>query len=440
MTNKAQSALAGGFFIAAIYAGIFTTQSLPGAILTATPFLAVGEGIRRKSKASYPGALSDLLETVGEAVTEVSSATGKGAIAQIKPKKIIAQSLKRAGLDEQLVNRLVERGQLSTAWFSKLSKSSAMICGTSGSGKTYLLNYLLAQYLEENEGTDDLYILDQDYGRAHDGSAPNTWFDLPLGKVVFNDPQKILQVLRDINDFVDNAKGTGHPPKLVIFDEFSRTVTSYKYEDKEKEEIIQIVTNIVDRGKKVNVRVVLGAQTLAVGKSGLPTDLLNRLVVLLLHSSAQVERNYRNIDVEESQKSEVIEQMKRLPQVLENPLAVEVINSELRPCAVYQDGILSTGAIPKIDISNIEVTAPGDELTPEDELNRDWDSKQFSKMVGLLVSEAIATKKRPDQLLVKGWDLFGGNSSDRKNDNPYYVAFRSRLQHEVKSILSKQAA
>ncbi|MEO0867332.1 MAG: hypothetical protein AAFY17_02565, partial [Cyanobacteria bacterium J06642_11] len=107
--------------------------------------------------------------------------------------QVVTGALKQLPLGKTLAKRVEQKANLSTDWMPEFARRSSVIVGESDDGKTHTLLWRLKAFIEAHpEG--EIYIGDIDYGSSHD-KRPNTWFDLPLGSVVYTDPSEILETL-----------------------------------------------------------------------------------------------------------------------------------------------------------------------------------------------------------------------------------------------------
>jgi len=253
-------------------------------------------------------------------------------------------------------------------WFAEWGKRSGIVCGESQDGKSFLLvNVVLTSFLKENGKSSKVYICDPDYGSAHEGQDPNTWLDLPVGKVVYIDVNDIYKCVLRVSKIVDErATETSitvqnkqpkpvFEPVLLIVDE--EPMVAARLTDEQLSKFVDALTNILNRGIKQNVTFKMGSQTLAVGAKGkggtrLQMDILRKVEMVLLWRAAQSAENYKNLDIRPDVLKGVMDELLPLPKIL----------GSKRLCVTYLDKQLQIAGIPTVKAVQIE-----DDLKPDQE-------------------------------------------------------------------------
>ena len=294
---------------------------------------------------------------------------------------IISHALKQLPMGEAFQQRFLDRQGVNTDWFEGFEKRSAIVVGESRDGKTHLLKWRLQRFIEANPDGHEYYIGDIDYGRAHEGDEPNTWFNSPVGQAVFTTADdiatKVNAIAQDIRDGNDAAV-----PTLIILDELVDTMADM--DKAQLEQFMQDVRTIKNRGIKAgNITFIMGLHSTAVGETGIPQWLLRGVETIWLYRAGQEESNFNHLkgkDIEECPK-----QLARLPKVFNN----------LRPCIIYSDKKLSVKALPQLNFSNIEVSFLSDKLSPIQEWERDHWTPEKQRTVIEVMRRRVAEGKQP---------------------------------------------
>ncbi|MDX2213751.1 MAG: hypothetical protein SFY66_10745 [Oculatellaceae cyanobacterium bins.114] len=389
----------------------------------------VGEALRSRRKLEYVdvfrGSSQYLQEAIGD-LNEVALPASQ-AIAQGKQRLVIS-ALKQMPMGEKLADQFIAKQGLETDWFKGFEKRSAIVCGESKDGKTHLLLWRVQRFLQQHPDA-EIYIADPDYGSSHEGADPNTWFNLPVGKVVFIEMTDIEAVIHMVAGEVATRarktadaikQGRSKPqfkPILLLVDEWISFKDSL--EEKALEEIIKSLRNICNRGiKQGNVTFLLGLHDLSVGSSGIPRALLKLLEVLLLYRASQSKRNYDNLDT--NQVDEVIRQMGNVPKVVK----------DLRPCVVFTDKALSVKALPALHIEQVEFVDEADEAVtdPDQEwFNQLWTSELEAKILKRMLERVSEGKQAI--AITEFWVTVAGQSrKEMKATNQKYLLFKSKIE------------
>lgn len=238
-------------------------------------------------------------------------------------------------MEQQTLQDAIQDGvELSVDWFRQWERRSGIVCGESGDGKTKLLLYVLAQFLnrvsEEFDGKGKVYICDPDYGSSHGDEPPNTWYNLPLDKVIFIKPESIYAAVELVSKEVDRradetaiavSKGQSKPqfePILLIVDEAPNINSAlHRLSSDKADNFVGFLSNILRRGLKQGVTFKIGTQTLAVGTGkgglGIPQDILRQVEVVMLYRASQVKENYKNLGIRDGLTDVAVDQISSLP-------------------------------------------------------------------------------------------------------------------------------
>jgi hypothetical protein len=297
---------------------------------------------------------------------------------------IPASMLAQPSLDEAIARDM--EASLDTTWFERFLKRSGIVCGESGDGKSFLLNYALLLFMQ-NSPNGEILIGDMDYGSSHEGAEPNTWQGLTPNQHILISADKIKAAIARVSTIVDKraevtaeftyrkAKGKdtsdldmNNHPLLLIVDEFPALMATIT-EAAEKEAIVVQVANILRRGLKQNVRFLLGTQSLAVKDIAIQGSIIRQLETVILWRAAGIKENYSNLGLSPGEIEKIITEIKAVPRKV----------GSKRPCVTLLEKNLSIKAVPEIQMNSGQVAydAPnGDrvEFTPEntDAQLRSW--------------------------------------------------------------------
>lgn len=386
-----------------------------------------GEALRKSKSLTYDQVVKGSFDWGQDAIGEMGAiASPATRYMETQKNQIVISALKQLPMGDRLAESFIAAQGLTTDWFQGFEKRSAVICGESKDGKSFLLNWRVQRFLETHPDGEVL-IGDIDYGSSHEGTEPNTWGGLPVGNVVLIEPAEITNAIFYVSDTVDQrakstaqAVKTGAPrpkykPILLAIDEWC----SYwdTLDEDQQEHIIKALRNICDRGiKQGEVVFVLGLHDLSVGMTGLPRALLRKMEVVLLFRASQSPRNYDNIDPQPRQVQEVINRIGALPKTVRG----------LRPCVTYSDKQLTVKAIPQLELSPVEYVALDAPIDPDQQwLDEIWTS-ELENLLAARMAERVSVGKHP---VVYGFwtDVAGQPKKEQVGGNPRYQMFKARL-------------
>jgi hypothetical protein len=280
-----------------------------------------------------------------------------------------------------------------------------LILGDTGDGKTQLLNYLAASFLQAHP-QGKLQIGDLDYGSSHGDAPPNTWMGLPVDRVVMIEPADILAAIIDAGEEVQRrsratkkAIAAGEPaPKfeaqLLLIDEWVSFLSDCTKE--QREPLAKALNDIVIRGKKQRVYAFLACHDASVKSLGIDQAKLSRWNVLALWKWTNQAKatDVTNLPQGFADAQQTLKGMPR--QVGETFSAI-----------AYVDNAWSVVGVPFIDPSMID-------LSPTDEALR----AQFSGLLADYPGNAPMSYS-------KAWEWLGRRSDQRINSNPEYRVFKT---------------
>jgi hypothetical protein len=289
---------------------------------------------------------------------------------------------------------------LESEWFPEFTRRSKIICGDTGSGKTTLQLYDVANFLNKHpEG--HLTICDLDYGSSHEGSEPNYWFHLPQDRYIRKTYEATRDAIFEEFDILEKraelsseGKGENWQWRMLAIDEAISVFRRAKQvaelaergteEKKEFTRLSHAIGELLYRGLKQRIKVSFGCQALEVGETGLSLAQQRQVNVILLGANALDSDSLGRVGVEnkDAMKSK-LRQTRRIP--------------GCQYAAVVRDrGEVAVRVVPKIDPSAITIDVLQDQV---DELERWWASvfteevKQW--MLGLAGQHVSGVIKSP---------------------------------------------
>lgn len=152
------------------------------------------------------------------------------------------------------------------------------VAGNSGSGKTTVMQYVISLWLQENP-SGNLVILDCNIGKPDSKGKPNNWCGLAknYGKASLTAiAQAMDEVYAELNKRLETCRqAVQHDidylefsPYLVVIDEFNSLQSELKTEL--KYDIVSKVQLLLQQGRALNMKVLLGLQSFDKETSNLP--------------------------------------------------------------------------------------------------------------------------------------------------------------------------
>jgi hypothetical protein len=401
--------------------GLLAINPSPFRVVSGAILCVCADAHRIRQKLSYGDVFSGIRGAIDMA--------GESAGAELAPmgnelgrKKVQIQTavFSQLPLAAEIAKRMEQAQTLKTNGLELFAKAkSGLILGDTGDGKTQLMNYLAAAFLQEHP-QGKLQIGDLDYGSSHGDTPPNTWMGLPVGNVVMIEEQDIFDSIIDAGEEVQRrskstkkAIAAGDPapkfePQLLLVDEW---ISFYASCTKPQQEALQKALNdVVVRGKKQQVYCFLSCHDASVGSLGIAQDKLSRWNVLALWKWVNQAKatDVTNLPKGFGPMQESIQSMPR--QVGESFSAV-----------AYVDNAWQVVGVPFIDTSRIE-------LLPQDDILK----REFEQRLADYPPDASLS-------LRKVWEWLGESSSQRVTTNPRYVALQQVVENlrEAKESLPK---
>ncbi|WP_437629398.1 hypothetical protein [Clostridium paraputrificum] len=138
---------------------------------------------------------------------------------------------------------------------STKTNSHILLCGMSGSGKSFMTNILFARLCLENGSEGQVYFADfkQDDQFSHLRNCPRYY---PYDKSI-----EALNIVYEILHNRQSGKDESRHPITLIWDEYMANILSIQNTDKKKaDEIMRKVSEILMLGRSLGVRLVVSCQ------------------------------------------------------------------------------------------------------------------------------------------------------------------------------------
>ncbi|WP_300382438.1 FtsK/SpoIIIE domain-containing protein [Clostridium sp.] len=138
---------------------------------------------------------------------------------------------------------------------STKTNSHALVCGMSGSGKSFLINILFARLCLENGSEGQVYFADfkQDDQFLHLKNCPRYY---PYDKSI-----EALNTVYEILNNRQSGKDESRYSITLIWDEYMANILSIQNTDKKKaDEIMRKVSEILMLGRSLGVRLIISCQ------------------------------------------------------------------------------------------------------------------------------------------------------------------------------------
>ncbi|MBE9160671.1 hypothetical protein IQ265_28180 [Nodosilinea sp. LEGE 06152] len=395
--------------VGTIGAGLVAINPTPFRVLAGAGLCVAADAHRIRQKLTYgeifntfKGALNLAGESAGAELAPVGNALGR------QRTQIQTAVFSQLPLAAEIAKRMEQTQALKTNGMELFAKAkSGLILGDTGDGKTQLLNYLAAAFLQVNP-QGKLQIGDLDYGSSHGDAPPNTWMGLPVSNVVMIEHHDILASIIDAGEEVQRrsaatkkAIAAGEPaPKfeaqLLLIDEW---VSFLSEVDKDhREPLAKALNDIVIRGKKQNVFAFLACHDASVKSLGIDQAKLSRWNVLALWKWVNQAKSTDVTNLPQGF-ADAQAKLKGMPRQV----------GETFSAIAYVDSAWSVVGVPYIDTSLMQ-------LLPQDELL----IQQFSELLATYPEDAPLSYN-------KAWEWLGKPSGQRTDKNPEYRAFKKVL-------------
>lgn len=386
--------------------GMVTISPSPLRMALGAGFCVMADAHRIRQKLTYAevvngitGAVNMAGESASQELAPVGNELGK------KRMQIQTAVFSQLPLAAEVARRMEQAQTLKTNGLSSFAAAkSGLILGDTGDGKTQLMNWLSAAFLQEHPNG-KLQIGDLDYGSSHGDAPPNTWLGLPVGNVVMIEHQDIFDAIIDAGEEVRRrstatkravAAGETAPtfaPQLMLIDEWISFLAECRPE--QVEPLKTALNDIVIRGKKQGVYAFLACHDASVKSLGIDQAKLSRWNVLALWKWTNQAKPTDTNNLPQGF-AEYQDKIKAMPRQVGNTFSA----------IAYIDNAWELVGIPYIDTKTIE-------LLPQDEILK----QQFTAALASYPLDA-------PQSYSKGWEWLGKPSMLRVNNNPEYRAFK----------------
>lgn len=199
-------------------------------------------------------------------------------------------------IPKQVVNQQVkiteEKTGLDLSWLdSDFIRSSKIVVGKRGSGKSVYLHYEASRFLLENQHDSELYIFDPHFDdtKPKEFWLKNISISILIEKFVTKKAQEIYKrilVLKDeLNKRIDNNLRPPNVPKVkIILDEEENLKTRLK--DEEFENVLEFFDLIQNEGRKYGFEITIGMHSLKKQNTGIDSAALGQMNWLLFEKAA----------------------------------------------------------------------------------------------------------------------------------------------------------
>lgn len=286
---------------------------------------------------------------------------------------------------------------------SDFIRASKMIFAPKGSGKSRYLSYEVVRFLQENPDA-ELRIGDIHFDEEESEWLPGVPTKILLEKFVCKKPAEVLNLFRRARKVLRNRidKSLRNEPffKLVCdeFDGFMRRI-----EEKEREEVAEIIQEIEDEGRKYKVRVVIVAHSFKKEQTGIDATAIAQMDILALGKALADPTAKFPADFD---KKVLLEWL--------SDVANSLQKHQGRPCVVRKLGEdPRVEVIPWIDMKNYTVNVNGEIGTqphisapPSDD---NEDSGADDDPIDLLRQWLNQNQGASDQALAQQWEQLTGN-------------------------------
>lgn len=386
--------------------GMVTISPSPFRMALGAGFCVMADAHRIRQKLTYAevvngmtGAVNLAGESASQELAPVGNELGK------RRTQIQTAVFSQLPLAAEVARRMEQAQTLKTNGLATFAAAkSGLILGDTGDGKTQVMNWLAAAFLQEHP-QGKLQIGDLDYGSSHGDAPPNTWLGLPVGNVVMIEHQDIFDAIIDAGEEVrrrstatKRAVAAGEPgpkfePQLMLIDEWISFLAECRPE--QREPLATALNDIVIRGKKQGVYAFLACHDASVKSLGIDQAKLSRWNVLALWKWVSQAKPTDTNNLPQGF-GEYQDKIKAMPRQVGNTFSA----------IAYIDNAWQLVGIPHIDTKTIE-------LLPQDEILK----QQFTAALSGYPLDA-------PQSYSKAWEWLGKPSMLRVNNNPEYRAFK----------------
>lgn len=388
--------------------------------------------------------LGDDISSVGKLVSNNAACgiefVSVGGAKFLFGKQSVARNIVVNALPVQLVDRLSE-AVTQKDWFAQFlaERRHYLICGSTGDGKSMLLNAIIIEFLKrasgntnaDGTGKDRLSICDINYGKRDDKGNLNTWMDLDRAFIsattdeLMATVRSVVDELRirrqsDIDSATAKSKGDTKEHErleaiaskrgniLLVIEEHMSTRRSLLGVDKEiLKEFDNALNEILLYGRGYGVKVLIVLQYLNATDNGINLGERDQMCIILLKSMAV--------------------QAKQVEKISDNPQELVLQFSEALKKFKYLALVQFGGSTPKIRkipdlswVSGVSLQSPSDPVS-------DWWAQIWTESNQQWIIDTLESGKSP-------------TSSDQKIRAEFKTRFKVELSNNDARYLKLKAA
>jgi len=173
---------------------------------------------------------------------------------------------------------------INLEWLKKASVQSCFISGKKGSGKSFLMRYLLLAYIEQMGENDHFYIIDphcdedEPWIQGVDETKLVAQGKISDGMTAMRSVRALHDLLRSRITHKETYKKT-HSRVRVFFDE----IDSFSDPD-EQQQISDFIRAVENQGRKYGFTIVVGAHSVKKGEMNIDSSVVNSMLQILFPS------------------------------------------------------------------------------------------------------------------------------------------------------------
>jgi|GEM_PF-6958529 len=173
---------------------------------------------------------------------------------------------------------------INLEWLKKASVQSCFLAGKKGSGKSFLMRYLLLAYVEQMGERDHFYIIDPHYDPDEPWVQGVDEFKLAAqgkiadGVTAMNSVRALHDLLRSRITHKETYKKTRSRVR-IFFDE----IDSFS-DQEDQQQISDFIRAIENQGRKYGFTIVVGAHSVKKGEMNIDSSVVNSMLQILFPS------------------------------------------------------------------------------------------------------------------------------------------------------------
>lgn len=276
----------------------------------------------------------------------------------LNPSQLVSNVLNQTPIGKLIELDLSRELKLDGSWMQQLITvdrdterlRSFGVLGEPGDGKSYLLRYVIYHFIRQHP-TGQVYIHDIDLARTIKKWGEGAWYGLPVGEVVYSDPEDFPRIVRTIANTIKQSGDDA--PILLVVDEFNNLLS--ELDEKTRAKTVEQLNTIKNRGGKRLIQFAIASQAADVEGLGLSQAFVRSLDWVVLKRSALTDGATRNMGLRPTLKqrfTELADKLEDLPTQFEG----------FRPCITYLSKDLALTGVP--DLSDLPYRL--DIQTPQD--------------------------------------------------------------------------